>query len=104
MKELYGRYQKLGDGNYKDLEGKIIQGPIDIGHAPGWEHRRLQLVAKEVGMSKPEFNDYVNSIPEKFRLENRSVNRSHKDEMPGNDNLTEIMKSMREFLNNTRGK
>ena len=55
-------------------------------------------------MSKPQFNDYVNSIPEKFRLENRSVNRSHKDEMPGNDNLTEIMKSMREFLNNTRGK
>ena len=99
MKELYGRYQKLGDGNYKDLEGKIIQGPIDIGHAPGWEHRRLQLVAKEVGMSKPEFNDYVNSIPEKFRLENRSVNRSHKDEMPGNGNLLEIKQDMKKFMN-----
>ena len=64
----------------------------------------MQLVAKEFGMSKPEFNDYVNSIPEKFRLENRSVNRSHVDEMPGNDNLTPIINRMREFLNNTRGK
>ena len=104
MKELEGRYQKLDDGTYKDLGGNIIQGPIDIGHAPGWEHRRLQLAAKEYGMSKPQFNDYVNSIPQWFRLENRSVNRSHKDEMPGNDNLTHIMDSMREFLNNTRGK
>ena len=102
--ELFSRYQKRGDGDYLDSKDNLIQGPIDIGHAPGWEHRRLQLVAKEYGMSKPEFNDYVNSIPEKFRLENRSVNRSHVDEMPGNDNLTEIMKSMREFLNNTRGK
>ena len=51
-----------------------------------------------------QFNDYMNSIPERFRLENRSVNRSHVDEMPGNDNLTPIINSMREFLNNTRGK
>ena len=104
MKELEGRYQKLADGAYLDSKDYLIQGPIDIGHEYGWEHRRLQLAAKEVGMSKPEFNDYVNSIPEKFRLENRSVNRSHVDEMPGNDNLTPIINSMREFLNNTRGK
>lgn len=50
-------------------------------------------------MSKPQFNDFVNSIPEKFRLENRSVNRSHKDEMPGNDNLLEIKQYMKKFMN-----
>jgi len=54
--------------------------------------------------SQQQFNDYMNSISQWFRLENRSVNRSHVDEMPGNDNLTPIINSMREFLNNTRGK
>ena len=45
-----------------------------------------------------QFNDYVNSIPEKFRLENRSVNRSHKDEMPGNGDIQEIKDNMKLFL------
>jgi len=103
MKELYGRYQKLADGAYLDSKDNLIQGPIDIGHAPGCEHRRLQLAAKEVGMSKPQFNDYVNSIPERFRLENRSVNRSHKDEMPGNGDIQKIKDDMELFLKQ-RGK
>ena len=98
MKELEGRYQKLADGAYLDSKDYLIQGPIDIGHEYGWEHRRLQLAAKEYGISKPQFNDFVNSIPERFRLENRSVNRSHKDEMPGNGDLQEIIDSMKLFL------
>ena len=49
--------------------------------------------------SQQQFNDYVNSIPERFRLENRSVNRSHKDEMPGNGNLLEIKQDMKKFMN-----
>ena len=57
----------------------------------------MQLAAKEYGMSKPQFNNFVNSIPEKFRLENRSVNRSHKDEMLGNDNLLEIKQYMKKI-------
>ena len=50
-------------------------------------------------MSKPQFNDYVNSIPERFRLENRSVNRSHVDEMPEKGNLLEIKQYMKKFMN-----
>lgn len=105
MGELHSRYQRQSDGKYWDIvRNEEIEGPVEIGHAYGWEHRRLSLAAKELDWSQPQFNDYVNSIPEWFRLENCSVNRSHKDEMPGNDNLKPIIDNMREFLNNTRGK
>ena len=50
-----------------------------------------------------QFNDFVNSIPERFRLENRSVNRSHKDEMPGNGDIQKIKDDMELFLKQ-RGK
>ncbi|WP_115306318.1 GH-E family nuclease [Pasteurella testudinis] len=75
----------------------VIKEPIDIGHAYGWEHRRLSLAAKELKWSQQQFNDYVNARPEKFRLENMSINRSHVDEMPGSDKLNDIIKDMKQF-------
>ena len=48
--------------------------------------------------SQQQFNDYMNSIPERFRLENRSVNRSHKDEMPENGDIQKIKDDMKLFL------
>lgn len=81
---------------------KKIEGPIDIGHIYGWEHRRLSLAAKELNWSQKQFNDYVNARPEKFRLENMSENRSHKNEMPGNGDILDIKKDMQNFMN--RGK
>lgn len=80
LQKIYANYEKLPNGN-------IIKGPIDIGHMYGWEHRRLSLAAKELNWSQKQFNDYVNARAERFRLENMSENRSHKNEMPGWDNI-----------------
>ncbi|HDL3935186.1 TPA: hypothetical protein PXF30_002604, partial [Mannheimia haemolytica] len=44
-----------------------------------------------------QFNDYVNARPERFRLENMSENRSHKNEMPGKDNIEPIIRDMKKF-------
>ncbi|WP_172461294.1 GH-E family nuclease [Pasteurella testudinis] len=55
------------------------------------------MAAKELKWSQQQFNDYVNARPEKFRLENMSINRSHVDEMPGNDQIQRIIDDMRNF-------
>ncbi|MFZ7234472.1 GH-E family nuclease [Avibacterium avium] len=92
-------YTKLENGDYRHVIGSVIKGPVDIGHTYGWEHRRLSLAAKEVGLTQSQFNDYVNAYPEKFRLENRSKNRGHYDEMPGKGDIERIKKDMQNFLN-----
>ncbi|PRJ67577.1 GH-E family nuclease [Haemophilus influenzae] len=63
----------------------------------GWEHRRLEEAAKQLGLTRQEFNDYVNSRPNIFRLENRSENRSHRNEMPGKDDIERIVRDMKNF-------
>ncbi|MDO9767600.1 polymorphic toxin-type HINT domain-containing protein [Glaesserella parasuis] len=97
LQKIYANYEKLPNGNYRDLDGNIIKGPIDIGHMYGWEHRRLSLAAKELNWSQKQFNDYVNARPERFMLENMSENRSHKNEMPGWDNIEPIIRDMEKF-------
>lgn len=87
----------MPNGDFTDIDGNIINGPIDIGHVYGWEHRRLSLAAKELGWSQQQLNDYVNARPEYFRLENISENRSHKNEMPGNSNIEAIIRDMKNF-------
>ncbi|MDG6447649.1 GH-E family nuclease [Glaesserella parasuis] len=62
-----------------------------------WEYHRLSLAAKELNWSQKQFNDYVNARPERFRLENMSENRSHKNEMPGKDNIKSIIDDMKKF-------
>ncbi len=63
-----------------------------------WEYHRLSLAAKELNWSQKQFNDYVNARPEKFRLENMSENRSHKNEMPGKHDIQRIKSDMEKFL------
>ena len=105
---LYAQYefQNIGEyGQYK-LKGTeiVIDGPFDIGHVPGWEHRRLDFAADQLGLTQTQFNDFVNAHPQNFRIENRSVNRSHQDEVPGPASLVDpstrkIMENMKEFFN-----
>ncbi|TNG92551.1 hypothetical protein FHQ28_07770 [Pasteurellaceae bacterium USgator11] len=98
MKNILSHYEALPNGDYRNITTrKVIEGPIDIGHAYGWEHRRLSLAANELNFSRQEFNDYVNARPENFRLENMSINRSHVDEMPGNGHLDDIIRDMKKF-------
>ena len=100
MKKIFEQYEALPNGNYRDkITRAIVKGPIDIGHAYGWEHRRLSLAAKELNWSQKQFNDYVNARPNKFRLENMSENRSHRNEMPGKDDILDIKQDMRNFMN-----
>ena len=98
--EIEANYIKQPNGDYYDPANDIvIKGPIDIGHAYGWEHRRLELAAQELNMTQQQFNDYVNARPEHFRLENMSRNRSHYDEMPGKDDIERVKQDMQKFLN-----
>ena len=100
MKKIFEQYEALPNGNYRDkIARTIIKGPIDIGHAYGWEHRRLSLAAKELNWSQKQFNNYVNARPNKFRLENMSENRSHRNEMPGKGDILDIKQDMRNFMN-----
>ena len=78
--------------------GKIIKGPTDVGHAYGYEHRRLERAARELDLTQKQFNDYVNAHPEYFRLENMSRNRGHYDEKQGNTVSKELIDDMRKFL------
>ncbi|MFA9624288.1 GH-E family nuclease, partial [Moraxella sp. E6BC] len=71
--------------------------PIDIGHAYGREHRRLVLAAQQTGLTQAQFNDFVNSRPDYFKLENRADNQSHRYEKPGNDGLEEIIRHIEQF-------
>jgi len=70
------------DGRFRGLTGQPIDGPYDIGHIPGREHWRLVAEAGERGMTQAEFNNWVNSHPEWFRIESRAGNQSHGNEMP----------------------
>lgn len=98
MQKIYANYDKLSNGNYcNKLTRQEIKAPINIGHMHGWEHRRLSLAAKELNWSQKQFNDYVNARAERFMLENMSENRSHKNEMPGWDNIEPIIRDMEKF-------
>ena len=102
-KNIFSQYEQVSDNVLLHKEtGEIVNGPFDIGHIPGWEHRRLEEAAKQLGLTRQEFNDYVNARPQNFRLENRSENRSHRNEMPGNDKLDPIITDMKNFFK--RGK
>ena len=97
-KNILSQYEQVSDNVFLHKEtGEIVNGPFDIGHIPGWEHRRLEEAAKQLGLTRQEFNDYVNSRPNIFRLENRSENRSHRNEMPGKDDIERIVRDMKNF-------
>ena len=97
-KNILSQYEQVSDNVFLHKEtGDIVNGPFDIGHIPGWEHRRLEEAAKQLGLTRQEFNDYVNSRPNIFRLENRSENRSHRNEMPGKDDIERIVHDMKNF-------
>ena len=97
--EVYKDYNRLPDGSYEHIEtGEIVQPPIHIGHKYGWENKRILRAAEELGMSQPQLNDYINSRPQHFRLENAMDNMSHLYEKPGIDGLGNIKNDMQNFL------
>lgn len=95
---IFNGYKRLENGDYEDIYGNIIRGPIDIGHIPGYEHRRLVLAANQKGMTQQQFNDFVNSHPEYFRLENSKINRGHSGEKTGIDDIESIIRDINKFF------
>lgn len=99
---VYDRYTALPDGSYRDkVSREIIKPPIQIGHAYGWENRRLLRAGEELGMSQKQLNDYVNDRSRNstlFRLENGPANMSRRHEKPGNGELQRIKEDMVKFL------
>lgn len=77
---------KAPDGiRYIDPDNVVRDPPYQYGHVYGKENRRLIIEAGEKGMSQEQFNDWVNSHPEWFRMESRTYNLSHAGEKPGID-------------------
>ncbi len=85
--------QKIEDAAKKTPEGKfisatteeVIEGKFHYGHIEDREHRRLVADAQRQGMTQAEFNDWVNSHPEWFQIEDPKSNLSHRHEKPGKD-------------------
>lgn len=103
QEEIYKNYKPLPNGDYWDIKNnKLLEAPIDIGHGYGLEHRRLVLAAEKVGLTQQEFNKFVNSHPEYFRLENAPRNRGHFDEKPGRNDIEDIVDKMQAFIKQER--
>ena len=70
------------DGKFIDAcTGEVIPGKYDLGHTYGHEFWRERDMAMAKGWTQKQFNDYMNN-PEFYRIEDPSVNRSHRFEMP----------------------
>ncbi|WP_299185351.1 GH-E family nuclease [uncultured Psychrobacter sp.] len=75
-----------------------MEPPLHYGHMNGWENRRLIEASEELGMSQKQLNDYVNSKPDLFKIENGPENISHRGEKPGRGELDRIINDMNQFL------
>ncbi|MFX0573051.1 HNH/ENDO VII family nuclease [Nocardia nepalensis] len=75
---------KTEDGKYYVDAANDSLYPVnpawEFGHNSGFEHRRLLEIAQSKNMTQQEFNDYVNSHPDYFHVEDHPGNRSHRRE------------------------
>lgn len=98
-RKIRERYDFTDDGKAIDkLTGEVIEPPLHYGHVNGWENRRLIEASEELGMSQKQLNDYVNSKPDLFKIENGPENISHRGEKPGRGELERIINDMNQFL------
>ncbi|MPW85292.1 hypothetical protein CPI05_08750 [Moraxella catarrhalis] len=96
-RQVDANYIRLPNGDYVHRDGTVVRTPVQYGHTYGREHRRLVLAAEQTGLTQTQFNDFINSRPDYFRLENASDNMGHRNEKPGSDDLGEIIRHMNQF-------
>jgi hypothetical protein len=83
-KSIHNAANRASDGTYLDPNtGDPIEGKFHYGHKYGHEHRRLTKEAEQLGMDQRKFNEWVNSHPEWFQIEDAKSNMSHNYEKPG---------------------
>jgi hypothetical protein len=81
-REIERRAPKTRDGRFVDPNtGQPINGPYDMGHRRGHEFWREESNALKQGLTQKQFNDRMNN-PELYQIEDPSVNRGHRFEMP----------------------
>lgn len=96
--EVESRAQKNEEGQFLDANtGKPIEGQYDLGHVPGYEHRREVAKAEEEGLSQGEFNERMNN-PDLYQIEDPHENRSHAHEMPDNDQTNDLSEEMEQDM------
>ena len=81
---ILGSAPKTDDGEYiNPHDGKpIANGQEVFGHKYGREHWRLTQEAEQMGLTQQEFNDWINSHPDWFQVEDKADNQSHQFEKP----------------------
>jgi hypothetical protein len=84
-------------GQFLDEKGKIISD-YHYGHITAHENRRIIAAADELGISQSQLNEYVNARPQYFKIEDKTRNLGHIDELPGRDNIDHIIIDMEEFF------
>ncbi len=62
------------------------------------ENRRVIKAAEELGMSEAELNDFMNSRPDYYQIEDRVTNLSHVNEAPEPGKIDQILDDMLDFL------
>ncbi|SJN59830.1 S-type Pyocin [Vibrio ruber DSM 16370] len=95
-RQIEAEAEKL-NGHFVDEDGNVITD-WHYGHRFGVENRRILLAADEMGMTQEELNDFVNSHPDYFLIEDAKTNLSHVNEKPGSDDLEKILEDMDKFL------
>ncbi|NAX46655.1 hypothetical protein CAG70_06535 [Photobacterium halotolerans] len=98
-RQIEAKAKKDANGNFLDDQRNVIEN-WHYGHKPGSENRRILRAAEELGMTQEELNDFVNSRPDYFQIEDAVRNWSHADEKPGYDELEKITRDMKRFLKN----
>ncbi|SIO94492.1 S-type pyocin domain-containing protein [Vibrio spartinae] len=99
-RQIEANARKL-NGQFVDNNGREITD-WHYGHRKGLENRRILRAADEMEMTQEELNDFVNSHPDYFQIEDARTNLSHANEKPGSDDLEKILEDMDKFLEKRR--
>ncbi|QMV16328.1 S-type pyocin domain-containing protein [Vibrio spartinae] len=99
-RQIKANARKL-NGQFVDEDDNVITD-WHYGHREGMENRRILRAADQIGMTQEELNDFVNSHPDYFLIEDAKTNLSHVNEKPGSDDLRKILRDMRAFLKNRK--
>lgn len=97
IRQIEANARKNNAGQFIDDNNRVIDTP-QYGHIRGSENRRIIAAADELGLTQRQLNDYVNARPQHFQIEEKSINLSHVNELPGNDQLDSLLRDMTRFF------
>ncbi len=81
-----------------DEFGNAYKNP-HYAHKKGFENRRILAAGQQLKLRQEQLNDFVNSRPDYFEIQEAAENWSHAGEKLGVDDLDRILDDMRVFFN-----